>query len=296
MNKMNLPKLLVTGISGFLGHCLANLNPQAWSIIGVYNKNKVEHPNIQTVRADLTKLSEVEQLFDEIKPDAVLHLAACSNPNYCESNPEVSYIANVQVSMTIASICKKKSKPLLFSSTDLVFDGTQAPYSESAKAMPISVYGLHKLKTEQELLKLNPSICIARLPVMFGLPKWGNSFMNAWIKNLKAKKKIYAFTDEFRTKVSGTTAVEGMLLLLNKKVNGIWHLGGQESISRYDFAVLMAQVFDLPPALIVASKQADVQMAAARPSNVSLDSTKAYKLGYNPRPLEQELKILKQGT
>lgn len=283
------PKLLVTGISGFLGNCVAGMNQGDWSIFGVYHKNPVYHANIKTIQADLCKNEVIENLFHTIQPDAVLHLAALSDPNYCELNPVASLEINVSTSLQIARFCKQYAIPMVYTSTDLVFDGKQAPYDEKSVPRPISLYGKHKLKAEEELMTLYPEVCIARLPVMFGFPKWGNSFMKSWINNLKEHKKIFAFTDEIRTTVSGDTAVEGLFLLLEKEVSGIWHLGGRERISRYNFAVLMSEIFDLPQQLVQPSKQADVQMPAARPQDVSLDSSKAFALGYNPPGLKESL-------
>ena len=287
-------KLLVTGISRFLGNCIAELDQKDWSITGVYNSHPIQHPNINTVKVNLCENEAIENLFYKIQPDALIHLAALSDANFCEQHPEISEQVNVDTSVRLAQLCQKHSIPMVFSSTDLVFAGTDAPYSESSETKPLSIYGKHKQQAEQKLLNVYPDVCIARLPVMFGLPQWGNSFMSSWINNLKENKRTFAFTDEYRTKVSGKTAVKGLFLLLNKKVNGIWHLGGRERISRYDFAVLMAEVFGLRTELIQASRQADVQMAAARPSDVSLDSSRAFELGYDPPTIREELKRLKR--
>jgi dTDP-4-dehydrorhamnose reductase len=287
------PKLLVTGISGFLGNCVAEMKQKDWSVIGVYNNNPVQHANIKTIQADLSDHIALEKLFNKIKPDAVIHLAALSDPNFCEKHREYSSQVNVNTTIEIAKHCKKLAIPLIFSSTDLVFEGTKPPYNEIADTQPINLYGKQKVKAEEELKKIYPDICIARLPVMFGLPQWGNSFLKSWINNLKEGKKVFAFADEFRTTVSGATAVEGLFLLLNKRAKGIWHLGGRERISRYDFAILMAEIFDFPAELVISSKQADVKMAAARPADVSLNSSKAYEFGYNPPGIEESLEKIR---
>ncbi|MEL6461931.1 MAG: sugar nucleotide-binding protein, partial [Cyanobacteria bacterium J06621_15] len=86
----------------------------------------------------------------------------------------------------------------------------------------------------------------------------------------------------------GQTAAEGLLLAL-EKVQGIIHLGGIEKISRYDFGRLLVEIFEIPNAKIQASLQKDVKMAAPRPSDVSLDSSKAFELGYSPSSLREQL-------
>ncbi len=285
-----MKKLLVTGISGFLGSCLATLNPKEWKVYGLYNSNPVKDLSLITLKVNLSNPLELKKTFHKIQPDAVLHLAAISNPNFCETNQELSKKINVDVSLQLAKLCRVASVPYLFTSTDLVFDGKNGPYDEVKISKPISVYGKQKALAEQLILEHYPEACVVRCPVMYGLSKWGNSFMKSWLENLKADKKIFAFTDEYRTKVSGTSAVEGMLLLLNKNASGIWHLGGRERISRYDFAIRMAQAFQFPEELIQASKQADVKMDAARPADVSLNSSKAFEVGYDPKSIDEDLK------
>jgi len=284
-----MKKLLVTGISGFLGNCLATLDQQDWQITGLYHNNPVTHPKINTLAANLEDEPSLQALFQEVQPDAVIHLAALSQPNFCEKHPQLSHAINVGLTASIARLCKKRSIPLVFTSTDLVFDGQHGPYNEQAIPEPVNLYGQHKVEAEQALQVIYPEACIARCPVMFGQPDWGNSFMKSWLDNLRKGKEVYAFEDEYRTKVSGKTAVEGLLLLLNKSVQGIWHLGGKERCSRYDFAIMMAEAFGLPTSLVISSKQADVQMAAKRPADVSLDSSKAYALGYNPPTIKEAL-------
>ena len=95
--------------------------------------------------------------------------------------------------------------------------------------------------------------------------------------------------DEFRTPVSATTAAQGLLLALEKRVNGILHLGGKERISRYNFGLLLAEVLQLNQDLIEPGKQEDIIMAAPRSPDTSLDSSKAWQLGYSPLSLEDEL-------
>ncbi|MCA1992664.1 MAG: sugar nucleotide-binding protein, partial [Coleofasciculus sp. S288] len=85
---------------------------------------------------------------------------------------------------------------------------------------------------------------------------------------------------------------QGLLLAL-ANVYGLIHLGGKDRVSRYDFGRLLVEVLELPETGLKSCRQADVKMAAPRPSDVSLDSSKAFALGYSPLSLREELEGLR---
>ena len=283
-----MKKLLVTGISGFLGWYVAEHIQNEFELLGIYNKTKPNLQNVHLSPLDLTNEKLVQSFLDKIKPNAILHLAANSNPNKCEQD-ESSNNINVEASLMLAKWCKSQNIPFLFTSTDLVFDGRNPPYTESSPTNPIMVYGKQKVEAEQKILATYPKAIIARMPLMFGMPTNGLGYMNAWVRNLKEGKQVFCFTDEYRTTLSGSAAAAGLFLLLEKNQGGIFHLGGKERISRFDFAIRMAEVFNLPKELIIPSLQKDVQMPSKRPADVSFVSEKAFELGFEPGSVEDEL-------
>ena len=286
-----MKKLLVTGISGFLGWHVAHYLQDDYELLGIYHKTKPELKGIPLTSLDITDNQSVSIFLNKNQPDAILHLAANSNPNQCEQD-ESSNNINVKATINLAKWASERNIPFLFTSTDLVFDGKNAPYSEDSITNPIMVYGRQKLEAEQKVLAIYPNAIIARMPLMYGTPSNGLGYMNAWIRNLKEGKQVYCFTDEYRTTTSGSDAARGLFLLLEKNQRGIFHLGGKDRISRFDFAHRMAEAFGLSKELIIPSLQKDVQMPAKRPADVSLVSTKAYEIGFNPGSVEEELKKL----
>ncbi|MGF1492988.1 MAG: SDR family oxidoreductase [Microcoleaceae cyanobacterium] len=298
-------KLLITGVSGFLGWniCqwvrsspnlnLLNTNLSEWQIHGACFSHKIEIPTVTLHQINLTDFSALQDLFRIVQPDAVIHAAAQSKPNYCQLHPEETYPINVTASNNIAGLCSDRAIPCAFTSTDLVFDGLNPPYKETDPVNPVSYYGEQKVLAEEGMLKRYPQAAICRMPLMFGRPSpVANSFIQSFIKALQTNQSLNIFTDEWRTSVSGTTAAHGLLLALNH-AEGVLHLGGRERLSRYEFVQLMATVFNLPTTGIHPCRQQDVQMPAPRPADVSLDSSKAFALGYQPLSLKEELEALK---
>ncbi|HBW58545.1 MAG TPA: NAD(P)-dependent oxidoreductase [Oscillatoriales bacterium UBA8482] len=285
-------KLLITGASGFLGWHLCQLAQTQWQVYGLTHSKAINLANINLLKTDLTNIQALKTLFQEIKPDAVIHAAAQSQPNFCQQYPDISYQINVIASLAIANLCAEFNIPCVFTSTDLVFNGLNPPYTETDPVSPISYYGEQKVLAEQGMLERYPRTLICRMPLMFGdVPNHATSFIQPFIKTLKQEKVLNLFVDEFRTPVGGSSAAKGLLLAL-ETTSGILHLGGKERISRYEFGLLMADILDLPKHLIQPGYQADIKMFAPRPPDVSLDSSKAFNLGYQPLLIEKELSRL----
>ncbi|MBE8999738.1 NAD(P)-dependent oxidoreductase [Nostoc sp. LEGE 12447] len=287
-----MKKLLITGVSGFLGWHLCQLAKPEWDIYGTYLSHPLEIPGMKMLKANLTNFQELKRIFNDVKPEAVIHTAAHSQPNFCQTNPKESHAINVIASCNIAGLCADNSIPCAFTSTDLVFDGLNAPYQEIDAVCPVNLYGEQKAIAEADMLERYPMTAVCRMPLMFGAATpTAKSFIQPFIETLQAEKELSLFIDEFRTPVSGTTAAKGLLLAL-EKVNGIIHLGGKERISRYDFGQILVEVFQLPSTGLKSCRQQDVKMAAPRPTDVSLDSSKAFALGYQPLSLKEELEML----
>jgi dTDP-4-dehydrorhamnose reductase len=287
-----MKKLLITGASGFLGWHLCQIAQQNWEVYGTYYSHNIEIAGIKLIKLNLTDFTELKQVFSEIQPDAVIHTAARSQPNFCQIHPQESHLINVTASSNIAGLCADYSLPCVFTSTDLVFDGLNAPYKETDDVCPVNIYGEQKVMAEIAMLEHYPMTAVCRMPLMFGnATPTAKSFIQPFIEILKERKELNLFIDEFRTPASAKTAVQGLLLAL-EKVNGIINLGGKERISRYDFGQILIEVFQLPATGLKGCRQEDVKMTAPRPADVSLDSSKAFALGYQPLSIKAELEAL----
>lgn len=291
-----MKKLLITGASGFLGWHLCQLAKSSWEVYGTYYWHSLDIPNVKMLPVNLTNIQELKRIFSEIKPTAIIHAAAQSQPNFCQTHPKESHLINVKAACDIAGLCADNQIPCVFTSTDLVFDGCNAPYKETDPVCPISIYGEQKVMAEQGMLQLYPMATICRMPLMFGSgTPTAKSFLQPLIQTLKEGKTLNLFIDEFRTPVSSTTAAKGLLLALEKQVQGILHLGGKERISRYDFGCILVDILQLPATQVTACRQQDVKMAAPRPADVSLHSSQAFALGYSPLSIKEELTRLQSG-
>jgi dTDP-4-dehydrorhamnose reductase len=288
-----MKKLLVTGASGFLGYNVCRAASSAgWDVYGTYLSHLLSIDNVNAVRLDLRDAGAVKNVLGEIYPDAVIHCAAIPDPNVCELKPEESYRVNVQASITLASACGTAGCALVFTSTDLVFDGEHAPYRENDALDPLNIYGKHKAEAEAGMRRVFPAVAICRTPLMFGDPgPFSKSSIQPLIANLRAGHEIKLFSDEFRTPVSGKTAAQGLLLALGKP-GETYHLGGRERVSRYELGMALCRALGTDSSLVIPTLQKENTTPARRARDVSLVSEKAFAIGYDPKPLGDQFREL----
>ena len=305
--------LLITGTTGFLGWYLCQeAHRQGWRVHGFYHSHAYSMPQVTMHQVDLTDFGAMKRAIAHVQPDAVIHAAAQARPNACEIDPDGSHAINVTASLNLAGLCGDGTRkngtqdaiPCVFMSTNQVFDGTQAPYTETDAVAPINIYGEQKVMAEAGMLARNPQTLVCRMPLMFGNAPTAPSFLQGFLERLQQGEVLKLFTDEFRTPVSGADAATGVLLALNalirqaipQSLQGRLHLGGAERLSRYEFGQILVEVLGqslgLDASCISACRQADVKMAAARAPDLSMNSSPAIQLGYQPMPVSTALQTL----
>jgi dTDP-4-dehydrorhamnose reductase len=287
-----MKKLLITGSSGFLGWNCCRVAASMYDVTGVYNSRESRVSGVRYLKCDITRFDELSRLFDTVEPEMVLHTAAIAAPNRCEEDPVYSHMVNVEASVRCAELCSRHSVKMVFTSSDQVFSGKEAPYTELSPVAPLNTYGRQKAEAERGIAEKCPEAAICRMPLMFGdAPPGATSFIIPWIESLRNGSELNLFTDEMRTPVSARDAAKG-LLLAAEKITGIVHLGGKERLSRYEMGIRLAEVAKLQSHCIKRCRQCEIKMAAARPLDVSMDSSKAFAAGYDPGLFINELQYL----
>ncbi len=291
MNKKR-KRLLVTGASGFLGWNICSVVHKSWDVFGVAFSNPLEVSGVNIKVVDLTDFYNLKQLFIEVAPDAVIHAAAAANTSYCQIKQKESHKINVDTSINIADLCMKRNIPLVFVSTDMVFDGLNAPYKEEDPVCPVNTYGEQKVLAEEEMIKRCPEMTICRTSIMFGHhPERSKNWFQKNVESMRMRQDVQLFVDEYRTFLSVRKAVSGLLLAIDN-ISGILHLSGDERISRYDFARIVTGVFHINNARLTPCYHRDVPVTAPRAKDLSLDNNKAKTFGFNPSSIEKELEEL----
>ena len=272
-----VPKnILITGGNGQLGHSLNNFfESKNYNIhelsfnIFFTSLNNCSYP------LNLTSLDKVSKLINDIEPDYIINCAALTNVDFCEENKKESYEVNVKIVKNIISSMPKKSK-LIHISTDYIFDGEKAPYKEESIPNPINYYGKTKLEAENIIRSSQKKYIIIRTGSLFS--EFINMHSNklCWLLNkFKNEQKIFSATDM----ISTATSTGSLARIIFETISSIpfnesfiINYSGQDSMSVYDFSLLVAKTFNFNKNLIEPILTKDLAFKAKRPKDTSLNT------------------------
>ncbi len=160
------PLIAITGASGLLGRPLFKklLTDTRYRVRGSAYSRAAGSLD----RVDITSPDAVLTWLDDAEPSALIHLAAERRPNVCEKDPEAAERLNVEGTAFLADLCRSRKIPMLFLSTNYVFDGSKAPYSPGDEARPLNAYGRSKREGELKTIELSDQHRVLRIPMLYG--------------------------------------------------------------------------------------------------------------------------------
>ena len=244
-------RLLITGASGYLGAELARRAPRA---TGTYLTS--ERPG--AARLDVRDAVAVTRLFDEQRPQAVIHTA------YLESGEGAAGV-NVDGSRYVARAAANVGARLVHVSTDLVFDGALGrPYTEDDEPRPITEYGRQKLAAEEAVREALPDALVVRTSLIYG-----GAEPSRHERLARDGGGVKFFTDELRSPVQVGDLAAALLELAASDVSGVLHVAGADGVSRYELARLVAANPDTLESGLAA------EHPTPRPLDCRLDSSRA---------------------
>ena len=285
-----MDKILITGVSGLLGWNLALILPSHFRVYGTYLDHQVFIPSVETFAFDLVNLTQIERMCDAVQPDVIIHTAAVSDPDYCELHHNEALAVNTFATRELAKAANYRRIRLIYISTDLVFDGAKGEYSEADSPLPQSYYGKTKYLGELEVSNNCSNYVILRLSVLYGR---GSGFKQCFFEKLEQLalrgEPSNLFTDQFRSPLFIVDAVGAISRLAETKdQKGLFHLGGPDRMSWFEFGEKIRKVYNFPEALLVPSEIGKSNLRAPRPADCSLVSTKLQKaLGLKLTPVEE---------
>lgn len=259
--------LWITGAQGLIGNWLVRTTPP----------QKLGGPVVGLTRAqlELTDFRRVREEFRRQAPQLVIHCAALSRSPECQAHPALARSVNVDATALLAELSTEI--PFIFFSTDLVFDGRVGNYDESAAVNPLSVYAETKAAAEQIVLA-NPRHTVVRTSLNCGESISGQRGFDEQLRCAwRAGQTLRLFSDEFRSPIPAEATARAVWELVARNQAGLYHLAGNERLSRFQIGQLVAaRCPELNPLIQPASLKE--YNGAPRPPDTSLNCGKIQRL------------------
>lgn len=294
-----MSSILITGANGFIGQRIVNqlITPKKDTIIATgRGGNRLPFTissSFQYYSLDITNEKEVRKLFSLIKPDIIIHNAALGQPDYCALHKDECLQVNAEGTKNIVEACKKTNAYLLFTSTDFVFNGNDGPYDEDDIADPVNYYGWSKTEGERIIQESGLQYCIVRLCSVYGKPVSGisNNVVMMIKEKLSNRQHVKMVSDQIRTPTSVEDVATGIIDLAKKRLSGIYHISGTETLTPYDMAIKTADFFGLNKNLIEKTITSSFTQPAKRPLVTGFKIGKAIKdISFTPMKFNAALK------
>lgn len=298
---MSKKKILITGANGLLGQKLVELivTSGEYGLVATgRGANRLsKHQGKYTYQSlDITNKAEVDIVFQQYKPDVVIHGAAMTNVDQCELEKENCWLQNVTATRNIAEASLSIGAFLLHVSTDFIFDGSHGPLSEDEKPAPVSFYGYSKLVAEEIVTKLQGlKWAIARTVLVYGIAEdMSRSNIILWVKkSLEEKKQIKVVDDQYRTPTLAEDLAMGCYLIAQKEAEGVFNISGKDFLNPLEMAYKTADYFGLDKSFITRADSSTFTQPAKRPPKTGFIIDKARTvLGYEPRSFDEGIAIL----
>ena len=264
----------ITGAHGLIGNQLVQLAPALaprWSVRALTRAD-----------FDLLDFAAVEREFAREPPQLVIHCAAITNVSEAQKNPDLARRVNLDATKFLAELAAEI--PLVFFSTDIVFDGRKGNYNETDAPNPLHLYGETKVAGEGIVLK-NPRHLVIRTSINGGISRSGQRAFNEQLHcSLQhAGQGMTLFSDEFRSPIPAAETARAVWALVEQNCAGLYHVAGAEKLSRLQIGELLVKRWPEVTAKIKSGSAKDFP-GPPRALDTSLDISKVQRVLTKPLP------------
>lgn len=258
-------RVLVIGGTGLLGKALV----EEWHSDEVVSTGFAE--------TDIRNAAQVAHLVARCRPQWTLMLAAYTDVDGCESNPQLAHEVNCAGAATVAKAAAQCGSRLLLVSTDYVFDGVKGtPYEIDDPVNPISVYGRSKAEAEARVREILPDCCIVRSSWLFGTA--GKCFPNTILQLAETRKELTVVNDQVGRPTYNRDLAHVLVQLVRCGARGTIHAANSGQCSWFEFAQEIVRLAGLRNVTVKPVSSDEFKRPAARPrySVLSFSSLQPY--------------------
>jgi dTDP-4-dehydrorhamnose reductase len=274
--------ILVTGANGLLGsHLMRRFDRSNHSVAGLSRNKpaKSEFKSASFIELDMTSSDIFYSFLMKSEFDVIINCAAMADVDLCEREQSMASAINFEAVSCLAEYCEVTGALLIQISTDYVFDGEVGPYNETDSPNPINYYGRSKLAAEKVIRDSECEYIIARSVHVYGNLPDAPSKQLAWLLAARnSGSEIKGATDQFSNPTWAGNLAEAIIELTVSSIRGIIHIGGNDYISRYNFALEAAKVLGIDSGLIKKTTINELNLPANRPLKAGLKIEKMKSL------------------
>ena len=280
-------RIIITGGTGLLGKALIEENPDCHEILATYVGDYLMPGSAQAtyINLDVRDKDGYFNLFQEYRPEVIIHTASIGSPDYAEKNKEKTWQVNVEGTKNICELCKHFDAKFIHVSSNGIYDGNHAPYKEDDKAVPINYYGMTKLESENVVRKSQIIHAIIRPILMYGWPyafERGN-IITFVLSRLEKGEAVNVYDDVFCNPLYVEKCAEAIWKNINEDKYDVYNIAGRDTLSVHDLAKCAAEAFGHDTGLIRPVRQGFFNELVKRPRDTSYDTTKMRRvLGLEP--------------
>mgnify|MGYP005835792997 CR=1 FL=1 len=293
-----MKKALIFGANGLLGQSLLKRFAGSYQIIAASLEDHLypDWPDCEYHQIDIANRLRMQELLESTRPDLIINAAAYTDVDKSEEERELCWNVNVRGVENIVESGLAGQTILVHISTDYIFDGEDPPYREIDHPNPYGNYARSKMASENIVKASGFEYIIARSQILYGTGNKVRLNFATWvIDQLKKEKKIRVVSDQIGNPTYAPDLSEAIFRLLEKECYGLYHIAGQESISRYDFARKIAAHFNLNADLIEKISTEELNQKVPRPRNSTFVLDKLFnRIHWLPHNVDDGLELLKK--
>ena len=271
-------RVFITGGSGLLAlNWAMTIRGQSEVILGIHDREINIH-GFKTKNVDLESVAHLISELEIMQPDIVIHTAGLTNVEQCEADPELAKHINVKLATNVAKACATLKLPLVHISTDHLFNGLTSFVDETHPISAVNVYGKTKAEAEHQVLAAYPEALVVRTNFYGWGTSYRRSFSDTVIQELRAGKELTLFKDVTYTPILAEAVTKSVHDLIHLKAAGIFHIVGDDRLSKHEFGLKLANEFNLNANLIKSGCITNRKSLIRRPHDMSLSNQKAKNL------------------
>ncbi len=284
-----MTKILVTGAHGLLGQHLLRPRPGI-DLVGC-GRGSEPVGSLPYRSVQLSDQDDVARMLEEVQPRWVIHTAAITNVDRCETEREEARRVNLDLVEILTSCCRAADVGLVQLSTDYVFSGDEGPYDEDAEPQPLSYYGQLKLESEHVVLDSGIRGMVMRTLWLYGyLPGTRPNLVTWPLAALHRGEALRIVDDQWGNPTFVVDLADALVELCQREVSGVYHMGGADFMTRHAMVEQLGLFFGLDTGSVERIKTTDAGQSALRPRQSGLKAERlAATLGRGPLTLEQGL-------